>query len=108
MPDDLDSASIFSKVVGHKLSNGSSGYLYTRWRINFAADPVQIQTPQYMDMGFSAINTFDESSGLSPPATKIRKNVDGAHWSAHNRIFGEAKVVEMSETNSDYDYNYKT
>ena len=28
LPDDLDAASVFSKVIGHKPSNGSSGDLY--------------------------------------------------------------------------------
>ena len=40
-PNDQDSASTFSKLIGHKLSNGSRGNLYTRCRMNFAADPVQ-------------------------------------------------------------------
>ena len=30
LPEDLDSASIFSKVIGHRLSDGSCGDLYTR------------------------------------------------------------------------------
>ena len=66
-PDDLDSASIFSKVIGLKLSDGSSSDFWTCCRINFADDPVQTQTPQFMDMGFLTINALDEISGLSTP-----------------------------------------
>ena len=48
LPNDLDSASIFSKVIVHKISDGSSGDLYLRCRMNFADDPVQTQIPQFM------------------------------------------------------------
>ena len=44
-PSDLDSVSISSKVIGHKISDGSSSDLYTLCRMNFAADTVQNQTP---------------------------------------------------------------
>ena len=59
LPNDLDSASIFSKVMGYKLSDGSSDDLYLRYRMEFLADVVQTQTPQFMDMGLPAINTLD-------------------------------------------------
>ena len=39
--NDLDSTSIFSKLIGHKLSDSSSGNLYTRCMMNFTADLVQ-------------------------------------------------------------------
>ena len=67
----LDSASIFSKLIGHKISHGSIGDLYTRCRMNFAADPVQTQTPQFMNLGFSTINALDKIIGLSTPAEKV-------------------------------------
>ena len=90
LPNDLNSASIFSKVIGHKLSNGSSGDLYLHCRMNFADDPVQNQTPKFMDLGFLTINTFDERGDLSTIATRIQRPTDGSHWSASNHVFGEA------------------
>ena len=57
LPDDLDYASIFSKVIVHKLSDGSGGYLYLRCRMNFVADVFQTKAPQFMDLGLLAINT---------------------------------------------------
>ena len=51
LPNDLDYTSIFSKSIGHKLSDGSSSVFYLRYRMNFAADPVQICTPQFIDLG---------------------------------------------------------
>ena len=70
-PNDLDSASIFRKVIGYKLSDGYSGNFYRRCRMNFADEPVQTQTPRFMDLGFLVINALYESSGLSPPDTII-------------------------------------
>ena len=51
--------SIFSKLIGQKLSNGSIGDLYMRRRMNSADDPVQTKIPQLMDMGFYTINALD-------------------------------------------------
>ena len=93
LPDNLDYVSIFRKVIGHKLSNGSSGDLYLQCRLNFAADPVQTQTPQFIDLRFSSINTLDERSGISTPATRIQRPMDGFHWSAPDFVFGEATAV---------------
>ena len=61
-----------------------------------------------MALGFSIINSLDESSGLSTPTTIIRMPADGSHWSAPNHVFGENTAVGVSESKSDYDYNYKT
>ena len=41
LPEDMYSASIFSKVIGNKLSGNSKNDLYLRWKTNFAADPIQ-------------------------------------------------------------------
>ena len=108
LPDDLDSASISSKLIGHKLSDSSSRDLYTRCRMNFTADPVQNQTPQFMDLGYSTINALYERSGLITRATRIRRTANGAHCIAPNHVFGETAAVGVSEAKSDYDYKYKT
>ena len=44
LPTDLDSASIFSKVIGHKLSHSSRGDLYMLRRMNLAINIVQTET----------------------------------------------------------------
>ena len=76
--------------------------------MKFADDTVQTQTSQLLYLGLLTINIFDESSGLSTPATGIQRPADGSHWSAPDHIFGEATVVGMSAAKSDHDYNYKT
>ena len=75
--------------------------------MNFAADFFQTQTSQFMDLGFSTINTLNKSIGLSTPATRIRRPTDGSHWSVPYHVFGEATTVGMSAAKSDHDYNYK-
>ena len=107
LPNDLDSASISSKVIGHNFSNGSIGDLYLRCIMIFATDNVQTQIKQVMDLGLSTINTLDESICLSTPATRIRRPTDGSHWIAPDHVFGEAIAVGTSEAKSDHDYNYK-
>ena len=57
-PNDLDSASIFRKVIGPKLSDGSRNDLYLQCMMNFVDDVVQTQAPQFMNMGLSTINTL--------------------------------------------------
>ena len=71
LPDDLDYAYIFSKLIGHKIYIGSSGGIYLRCRMNFVNDPAQTQAPRFMNLGFSDINELDEICFLSTPATRI-------------------------------------
>ena len=59
LPDDLDALSIFSKVIGHKLSDGSRNDIYLLCRMNFAGYIVQTQEPKLMDMGLPSINKFN-------------------------------------------------
>ena len=72
LPNDMDYASISGKVIGHKLSNGSSDDLYSLCRMNFVNDPVQTRDPHSVDMGLPAISTFNESGILGTPATLFK------------------------------------
>ena len=76
--------------------------------MNFAADIVQTQATQLMDLGIPTINILNESGVLSTPATRIRSPAYGSHWRAPDHVFGEATAVGMSAATSDSDYNYKT
>ena len=70
-------------------------------------DVVQTQTPLFMDLGLPTINTFDDSSDVSTPATRIWRAADGSHRSMSNNVFGEATSVGISVAKSDREYNYK-
>ena len=64
--------------------------------MNFASDPVQTQTPQFMDLGFSTINALDEGSGISTPTNIIRSIRYGSHWIAPDHVVGETIAVGVN------------
>ena len=65
--------------------------------MNFAADPVQTQTPQSIDLWFLTINALDEVSVLITPSTRIQRPADGAHLIASNHVVGETAAVGVNE-----------
>ena len=71
--------------------------------MNITADPVHILTPQFVDLGLSAIDALDKGIFISTPPIRIQIPVDGVHRSATNLILGESTVVRLSEAKSDYD-----
>ena len=75
--------------------------------MNFAADPVQTEIPQFTDLGFWTINVLRESSGLRTPSTIIQRPTYGANRSAPNRDIGELAAVGVSEVKSDYTITIK-
>ena len=107
-PNDLDSASILSKVIGNKRSDSSRDDLILRCKTNFAGDVVKTQAPQFMYLGLPAINTLNESSVIGTTPTIIQRPTNGSHWSAPDHVFGEATSVRMSVSESDHYYNYTT
>ena len=76
--------------------------------MNLAAYPVQILTPQLVDLGISNIDAMNKGSGLSTPATKTLRPMYGAHCRVPNHIFGETKMAVVSSEKYDYDYKYET
>ena len=98
--DNQDLTSIFSKVIGAKLSNGSIQYLYNFYRMKILAYTVQTQTPKFVVLGFLTVNALDEGSGISTPATITWRPTDSVHWSTPNHIFGKTTAVGVSEAKS--------
>ena len=106
-PNDQDSVSIFSKVIFCDFSHGSSDNLYSRCKMNFSSDFVQTDAPQFVDLGFPAINTSNELSVLGTLDIRIITQTDGSHWLAPDHVFGEATAVRMSAARSEQDYIYQ-
>ena len=96
LTNNLDYASIFSKVSSHKLSDSYSGDVNLRFSMNFASDVVQTQATHFTDLGLPAINTLNERCVLGTPTTRIFRPMDGSHWNATDNIFGESVAVRMS------------
>ena len=108
LPDDRYSASFFRKLIGHKISHGSSDDLYLRCRMNFLSNVVQTEAPQSVDLGIPAINTLNENGVFGTPSTRIRSPTYGSHWAVPDHVFGEVTAFGISAARSDQDYSYKT
>ena len=108
LPDDRDSASIFSRKIGHELYHGSSADLYLHCRMDFMSNVFQTEVPQFVDLGIPDVNTLDELGMQGTPAARIRRPTDGSHWFAPDHVFGKAIAVIMSATRLEQDYIFKT
>ena len=52
------------------------------------ADPINSMTPQFVDLGFSNVDSLDKGAGLWTPTTVVLGSADVAHWIAPDHIFG--------------------
>ena len=59
LPDNVDSASIFSKIIGCELSHSSSADLYLLCCMNFASKAVGTKAPHFVELGIPDVNTLD-------------------------------------------------
>ena len=100
--------SVFSKVIGRELSDGSIDDLYLRCWMNFSIDVLQTEAPQFVDLGLLDVKTLNDFSILGTTATRIRRLTDVFHWSALDHVFGEVTANRMILARSDQDYRYKT
>ena len=89
-----------------KISNSSIWYLYMCCQMNFAEDPANAPSPQFVGFGISNINALDKGASLWTPATRFLSPTDVAHWSAPDHIFWKIKAVGDS-VSAKSDYNYK-
>ena len=72
------------------------------------SNAVVTEAPYFVDLGLLAINASYEVNIFGTPATIIRNQTYGTHWSAPDHIFGGDTAVGMSTTRSEQDYRYKT
>ena len=75
--------------------------------MNLVEDPVNIPSPQFMDLGLYTINAMDKGASIWTPATIIGRPTDVAHGSAPDQIFGKNTAVGDAVREKS-DYNYKT
>ena len=97
---------IFTEVIGDKLSNSYSQDLYTSFKMNLAADPVNIPTPLFVDLGLLKINSIDKGASICTPATKIQRTMNVAHGIVIDHIFVKTTAVR-DNVRENSDYNYK-
>ena len=97
---------IFAYVLCDKLSDSSIWDIYMRCWINLAADPVNIPSPKFMDLGLSTIDALNKGASIWDPNTMFGRPADISHWSVPDNVFGETTSVGDT-VNSNSDYNYK-
>ena len=85
---------IFTEILGEKLSKSSRWDLYTRCRMNLAADPVNIPAPQFVDLGLSTFNVLDKGISLWSPSTIVGRPTDVAHRRYPDHIFEKLQQLE--------------
>ena len=75
-----DPTPTWSKVIGRKLSEKSSAYIYLCCRTNLTRDAVLTESPNFMNPGLLYVQTLDELSSIFIPTTRIRRQRDGSNW----------------------------
>ena len=75
--------------------------------MHLVSDPVNSVTPQFMDVGFSTLDSLDKGAGLWNPDTRFVRPTYLSHWSAPDDIFGETTAVGDAGI-AKSEYNYKT
>ena len=78
---------IFTEVLGDKLSDSSIPDIYTSYRMNLASDTVNIPEPQFVDLGLSTINSLDKDTSLWNPTPRFESPIDVIHGSVTDHIF---------------------
>ena len=61
--------------------------------MHLVADPINSMTPQFVDLGFSNVDSLDKGAGLWTPATRFGRPTGVARWSALDHVFGETTAV---------------
>ena len=98
LPDNRNSASGFSKVIGSELLHGSSNDIYLHCQMNFFSNVVKTWAPKFVGLEIPDVNTSNEFAILGTPATRP---TDGSHWSMPDHVFGESTVAGIRATGSD-------
>ena len=62
---------IFTEVICGKLSDSSIRDLYMRCWMDIAADPINILSPQFVNLGLSNIDVLDKGASLWTPFTVL-------------------------------------
>ena len=105
--NNLVALTIFTEVIGEKIYDSSSQDLYTRCRMNPAADSDNIPAPQFVDLGLFTINALDTGASLWTPATRVGRPTYVAHGSAPDHIFEKVSAVR-DDVRLNSDNNYRT
>ena len=72
--------------------------------MNFASNPVLGETPKFMDLPISAVNTANKLNSVSAPVTRAEGLTDHSNWLASSHGIAEVTEVIVSGVQSYSDY----
>ena len=98
----------WSKLIGRKFTNESSADVYARCRVNLASDTVLSESPNFMDLGLSSVDTTDELGSVFSPTTRIGLATHGYNWILHIHRISEATADRVSGKKSKHNYDFKS
>ena len=90
----------FSKVIGRKLSNNPSADIYLRCQMNFTRDAIINKSPNFMNLGLSAVNTSNELRPFSILTIRTGSPIDGSNCLPPGYLIGEVTAARMIRTRS--------
>ena len=96
-----DPTPTFIKVIVRELSDDSSTNIYLRCRLNFMRDAVVTESPNFTNLGLSAVHTSDEIGTFIITANRIGSPTDLSNWLLPGHLIGEVTAPRMSGTRSE-------
>ena len=92
-----DSTSFSSHVVGLEAVFGEVADVDTIERTNFLSSPVLGETPKFMDLRVSTINTADKLNSVFAPVSRAEGLTDHSEWLTSGHQFAEVTAERVSE-----------
>ena len=99
-----DFTSFFTHVVGLEAVSGEVADVDARERMNFTSNPVLGETPKFMDLRLSTVNTADKLNSVFAPVTRAEGLTDHSDWLASRHCIAEATEGRVIEVQAYNDY----
>ena len=100
-----DSASFFSHEVGLEVVSGEVANVDASKRMNFTSNTVLGETPKFVDLRLSTVNTADKLNSAFDHITRKEGLTDHSNWLASRHHIAEVTEGRVSEVQSYSDYN---
>ena len=99
-----DSNSFFSRVVSLEAVSGEVSDVDMSKRMNFASNPVLGETPKFVDLRLSTVNTADKLNSVFAPVTRAEGFMNHSDWLAYRNCIAEVTEGKVSEVQAYINY----